>query len=158
VGYPELFLRGGGFPPYAGRDVSYFENHVAALPPWSRRPRSVHRIAFAHRLYEARPGVRAVGFKLMYNQARAESGLLPYLTVRRARVVHLVRANGLEALISYQVAKAAGSYHPSRGEAASTPTVRLDADGVRSRLEEREHETAWARSILDRYRLPRLDI
>jgi hypothetical protein len=158
VAYSELFLRGDGSASYAGRDVPYFESHVAALPPWSRRLRSVHRIAFAHRLYEARPGVRAVGFKLMYNQAHAEVGLLPYLAFRRAKVVHLVRANGLDALISYRVAKAAGSFHPSRGEDVAVPTVRLDADAVRGWLEDREHGMAWARSALGRYRLPRLDI
>jgi hypothetical protein len=159
VAYPELYLRGGGSASYAGRDVPYFESHVAALPPWSRRLRSVHRIAFARRLYEARPGgVQAVGFKLMYNQAHAEAGLLAYLAFRRAKVVHLVRANGLDALISYRVAKAAGSFHPSRGEDVAAPTVRLDADAVRGWLEDREYGMARARSALDRYRLPRLDI
>lgn len=159
VAYSEVFLRGGGKASYAGRDVPYFEDHLAAFSAWSRRLRAVHRVAYMQKLYGPRPGIRAIGFKLMYNQLRAERGLLPYLAIGRVKVVHLIRANALEALVSYQLAKAAGVFHPSRDDQpASEAVVSLDAEGLRYRLEERELVVARARSTIERHRLPRLEI
>jgi LPS sulfotransferase NodH len=159
VAYPELFLRGDGRASYAGQDMPYFEDHLAAFPAWSRRLRAVHRVTYLQRLYGPRPGVRAVGFKLMYNQLRAERGLLPCLAIGRVKVIHLIRANALEALVSYELAKAAGVFHPSRGDQpASEAAVSLDAEGLRYRLEEQELVVARTRATVERHRLPRLEI
>jgi len=161
VAYAELFhLERTTAPEYGASDVPYFEAHLASasVPPWTRRARLYHRAAFLRRVYAARPGVRAVGFKLMHDQAQAHPGLLELLSLRRARVVHLTRANLLEALISWQVARETGIYHPRRGEVPPRAAVSLDAERLHARLVQDELAVSHARGRLERLRLPRLEV
>lgn len=64
-------------------------------PGRSNRPAEVFK--YLDELYQ-RPGV--VGFKLMYSHLRRYPELLAYLLVHRVRVVHLMRKNPLDLLIS----------------------------------------------------------
>ena len=67
----------------------------------SVRPFSVFR--FLSALYG---GEGAIGFKLMYSQLRRYPEILAYLVRERIRVVHLVRRNHLDVLISSSAAVA----------------------------------------------------
>lgn len=155
VAHAELFhVERRTAPDYGARDLPYFE---AYLEP-RRHVRAVHQIAYLARLYAARPGVRAVGFKLTYVQAAANPTLLPLLSLRRVRTVHLVRANLLAAAISWKVARASGIYHVRQAEPAHGDPVLLDVELLRSELEERELAIARARRRLERLRLPRLEV
>jgi LPS sulfotransferase NodH len=156
--YPELFLPGGDVARYASTNVTPFDTVLAALPRWRRRGLLLHRIAYLRRLYADRPGAGAVGFKLMYAQAAAQKGLLHYFALRRVRVVHLIRANLLDAVVSYQVAKATGVFHPRRGEVVPSVSVSLDAERLRGRLEELDLSVSRARGWIERYRLPRVEV
>lgn len=62
------------------------------------RPFSVFRYLDA--FYDS-PG--SVGFKLMYSQLRSFPEILPYLMRRRIRIVHLVRRNHLDVLVSFAI-------------------------------------------------------
>jgi hypothetical protein len=75
----------------------------------------------------------AVGFKLFYQQARATPGarrVWRYLGAHpEVRVVHLVRRNLLESLLSLRVALATDEWARPRGApAAAPPPVRLRAE------------------------------
>lgn len=70
------------------------------------RPFSVFRYLDA--LYGA-PG--SVGFKLMYSQVRDYPEIVPYLMRKRIRVVHLVRRNHLDVLISFAIKREIGKAH-----------------------------------------------
>jgi LPS sulfotransferase NodH len=156
--YQELFLPGGGMPSYASMDLPLFETSLGSVSSRRRGPRLVRRIEYLRRLYADRPGIRAIGFKLMYAQASAHTGLLPYFALRRVRAVHLIRANMLDAVISYRIAEATGVFHPRAGDAVPRALVSLDAERLRRRLEDLELEISRARSWLERYRLPRVEI
>ena len=116
VAYGELLRRGADGPPdYGGDDVPYFQEYLAGRGGRTRME-SVERLVYLRAVFRDRPGVRAAGFKLMYGQVRESPGVLQYLALRRVRAVHLVRANLLDAVISYEVAKKTGVFHPHRGE------------------------------------------
>jgi LPS sulfotransferase NodH len=156
--YGELLRPGEeGWPGYGGDDIPYFSEYLAARRV---RPRAVpvRRLAYLRSVFRARPGLRAVGFKLMYGHLRQSPEVLPALALRRVRIVHLVRANLLGAVVSYDLAKSSGVFHPHRGEPIPTGTVVLDASRLRERLEHMEWAIARARSSLERFRLPRIDI
>lgn len=89
-----------------------------------RRPRAV--FTYLDHLY-ARPG--AVGFKLMYSQLREYPEILPYLVLRRLRIVHLVRQNHLDVVISEALAHATGTAHVTVDDGVPAPVV-VDLDPV----------------------------
>lgn len=155
VAHAELFhVERRTAPDYGARELPYFEAYLGRR----RHVRLVHQVAYLATLYAARPGARAVGFKLTYVQAAANPALLPLLSLRRVRAVHLVRANLLAAAISWKVARDSGIYHVRRAEPAHGDSVFLDVGGLRSELEERELAIARARRRLERLRLPRLEV
>lgn len=159
VAYTELFhheARTG--PKYGASDVPYYETYVTSVSPWTRRASFCHRAMLLRRVYSGQPEVLAVGLKLMYGQAQAHWGLLPLLSIRRARAVHLIRANLLEALVSWKVAQKTGIYHSRLGDTSSGATVLLDPKRLRMRLEAQELAVSRARALLVRYRFPRLEL
>jgi hypothetical protein len=137
--------------------MRYFETYLTCATPWTRRLRIPHQIAYLTRLYAGRRDARAVGFKLTYVQATANPALVPLLSLRRVRAVHLIRANLLAAAISWKVARESGIYHVRQRPARPGPVL-LDAKRVRSELEEQELAIVGARRRLERLRLPRLEI
>ncbi|MER3411621.1 MAG: hypothetical protein C4305_04410, partial [Thermoleophilia bacterium] len=110
--YAELFLADGrGRPAYGSQDLPFFSEYRWKREGWlgGGRPELVRLALFLRRLYRPRPGVAEAGFKLMYAQAERQRGLLFFLlALRRARAVHLRRANRLAALVSYEAARANG--------------------------------------------------
>jgi LPS sulfotransferase NodH len=158
VAYDELFYGAGEAPAYARSDLPNFESYVEHIPKAARRLRLLHRIAYLRAVYRLRPGVRAAGFKLQYVQARVNPGILPFFARRRVRAIHLVRANLLDAVISYDVARKTGVFHPQRGDAVPDAVISLDPAGLRERLELMESDIVRARSWIERFRLPRIEV
>ena len=157
VACAELFRDEGGVPDYGRDDIPYFRTYLESRPGGGR-PERLQRFAFLGLVYRDRPGVRAAGFKLMYGQVGRNPGLFQYFALRRVRAIHLVRANLLDAAISYEVAKATGIFHPRRGDVVPQVAVALDASALRTRLEDMEWAIARGRSRLERFRLPRIDV
>jgi LPS sulfotransferase NodH len=155
--YDELFLGGDGFQPRPA-DMPDFASFVEGIPRPARRLRPLHRASYLRALYRARPGIDAVGFKLVYGQARANPGLFPFFALRRVRAVHLIRANLLDAVVSYEAGRASGVFHRELGEPVPVASITLDAEGLRDRLGYMEWATSRARVWLERYRLPRLEV
>jgi len=73
------------------------------------------------------PGYSAVGFKLMANQARKFPAVVPYIEENGIRVVHILRENPFDILLSRLSMKARGYAHStSRTNDAVTVYVPLD--------------------------------
>jgi LPS sulfotransferase NodH len=155
--YGELFQPEADEPsPYGNRDVRTFKAHLSDRPA-SRAGLVRRRISYVNAVYGSRSGAAAVGFKLMYRQASINPGLLPYLALRRARVVHLIRANVLDSVVSHEAARARGVFHIHRGEPVKKVRVQLDAGDLVNRLGQHEHSIASARSSLSRLRFRQLE-
>jgi LPS sulfotransferase NodH len=151
--YAELFLPGDRTTPdYGSRDVERFESTLEPGRPSGGRLLAPRRIAYLRRLYAARPGIDAIGFKLMYEHPRAHPGLFPYLAARRVRVVHLVRANTLDQLLSWETASAGGVFRAHAGDGIAPVQVRLEAATVVQRLEMMQEAVTRAETTLARCR------
>lgn len=155
--YDELFYGAGGAPAHARNDLSNFVRY-RSRSVWAQRLAVLRRLAYLRVVYRHRPGVEAVGFKLMYVQARSNPGLLPLLAFRRARAIHLIRANLLDAAVSYDVARSSGVFHAPRGETIPSALVWLDTDRLFARLEGMALDILRARSWLEQFRFPRIEV
>jgi LPS sulfotransferase NodH len=154
--YAELFLPGDrSHPSYGSLDLPRFE---ATLQPRFRVSLVPARLAYLRRVLARRPGIDAVGFKVMYHHPEVHPGLMPYLALRRARAVHLIRENALEQVVSWETSIARGSFRAYAGDIVPRVAVRVEPDVVLNRLDELERDVAYARRTLARYRLPTLEV
>jgi LPS sulfotransferase NodH len=118
------------------------------------RPFSV--FSYLRDLY-AMPG--SVGFKLMYAQLRSYPEILVYFIRNRIRVVHLVRRNHLDVLISYAVKAKIGQAHLLSGQSVTDePKVELATGSLVRRLEWLRTKQNIARKLLNWCGLPHMEI
>lgn len=150
VAYDELLLAGGTGSGYWGRrDLEFFDAY------YSRRRRHDNRLARAYwsfryldGVFSSRPEAMAVGMKLMYDQLWKHPWLWLYLIRRRVRVVHLVRSNLLDVILSVETARARKQPHAWAHDAVDTPAVRLDPRHVVSTLKTLRFRVGFARWLL----------
>ena len=158
--YGELFLVGEGMrPPWGAREVERFWS-FRSRGPQTGRPRYRPRVTLAYlgHLFTSNPSARAIGFKLMYDQAARYPEVLLYCVRHQVRLVHLVRTNVLDVVISRELMRARGKPHATVGEDVAAARVILDPRSIRRRLRALELETAFFRRMLGSLRLPHLEI
>jgi LPS sulfotransferase NodH len=146
----------GGDQVSADYGATGYPRYTSWLDAHRRLPRSLARVSYLHGLFASHPDAKAVGVKLVYGHLGRD--LLAYCAARRVRIVHLVRHNVLDAVISYEVAKARGLFASRIGDVVPPVRVTLDAPTLRMRLEEHEFSITCARAAILRYRLPWLDV
>lgn len=118
------------------------------------RPFSV--FSYLNALYRS-PGI--VGFKLMYAQLGAYPEILAYMLRHRLRVVHLVRRNHLDVLLSYAVKARIGRAHLLVGQMAPADIgVELDTENLVEQLAWLQKKQTMARMLLRWCRLPYLEV
>ncbi len=155
--YGALFLPEGQGKQPVGAQMPYFYD----LMRQEGRSRILHPVLgwrFVSSVFRNTRGGTAVGFKLMYSQFKYVPWLLLYLTLRRVRVVHLVRSNKLDHVISTASARARGQFHQWDGEQVENPPVRLEPERVVDQIRWEETKVRRARRILALLRAPRLEI
>ncbi len=100
-----------------------------------------------------------VGFKLMYSQLRRYPEILPYLVKKRVRVVHLVRRNHLDVLISFAVKREIGKAHIlSPEDRPSEVRVELDTRSLMRDMRKLELKHAVGRLVLRLARLNHIEV
>ena len=127
----------------------YLESSPAGLRPWSV-------FAYLDQFYE-RSGT--VGFKLMYSQWRKYPELLLYFWRHHVQIVHLVRRNHLNVLLSRHIKNMTQQAHlvSAAGPPRFDP-VELDATTLVRRLRLQQWSIAAARQLLRLNRLPHLEL
>jgi LPS sulfotransferase NodH len=155
TGQGELFLRRPRSPEKRwDSDFAYSRYVESKAEHGSIRPRSVFRYLdtfFAQGEH--------VGFKLMYDQLRAYPEILVYLLRKRVRVVHLVRENHLDVLISFALKREIGRAHVL--EAKDRPretTVELPAASLVRKMRWLQFKHDAARRLLRASRLPHVEV
>ena len=154
--YNELFdLNAEGISIWEPRDIefanTYLKNHMRR--PWISR--DYWTVKYVRHVFR-QPHVQGAGFKYMYDQVRHSRAVLPYAAAARVRVVHLIRRNLLDVVISSALARATGFFHrPTDGRppipwAPAEPVeerLTLDPDEVVQQLTElarrRDHFRRW---------------
>jgi LPS sulfotransferase NodH len=157
VAYSELFMHGGEGTPKWSReqDLPYWQTYV--------RERGAGRIARPYALWQylgeafrERPGIDAVGFKLMYSQlTRISKPLMPALWLKRARIIHLIRRNALDVVLSKEAGAArGGKLHAREGHEVERVRVRLQTKDLLRRMTLHERAVEGARVRFKRVGLP----
>jgi LPS sulfotransferase NodH len=149
----ELFLRQPRTtPPLVGRaDYKRFVDYY-------RGPRALrfgHVVRFLNELYNRS---HAVGFKLMYGQLRSYPEVGAYLCVRRVRILHLIRDNLIDALVSEELARITGVSHVRKDGDLPVPTVHLRTSDLVRRLDRRRRATAIASKLVRLSMCPCLEV
>lgn len=109
-----------------------------------RRPWSV--FGYLDRLYY-RPG--AVGFKLMYSQLRNYPEILWYIVRRRLTVVHLVRSNHLDVILSRDLKNRTGTAHITDNEGEHQPDeIALNPGSIAKRVKRLDRKQGFFRGLL----------
>jgi hypothetical protein len=95
----------------------------------------------------------------MYAQLGHYPEILAYLIRHRVRVVHLVRRNHLDVMLSYAVKARLGRAHLLLGQSAPDDIrVELDTDNLIRRLEWLKKKQSIARKLLIWCRSPHLEV
>jgi hypothetical protein len=113
-----------------------------------------HLFSYLDYVYAPRRNLHAIGFKLMYSQIRPYPHVLAYLRWRNVRVLHLIRANLLDLVLSRKAnafRKRARAWSPEERELIRP---RLDTSTLISELTHLEWERRVARLIVRSLRLP----
>jgi LPS sulfotransferase NodH len=159
IAYSELFMHGGEGTPQWGQEQD--------LPYWQAYSRDKHRVAKPYWLwhylgeaFEERPDVDAVGFKLMYSQlTRISRPLMPMLWLKRVRIIHLIRRNALDVVLSKEAGAAReGRLHARDGEDVEAVRLSLDTDTLLRRMTLHERAIAGARVRFKRVGLPYTEV
>ncbi|HKK70266.1 MAG TPA: sulfotransferase [Candidatus Krumholzibacteria bacterium] len=125
--FGEIFL----LRPWEGwraEDLVPFSHHLR--DHGGRRPAVTAR--YLRRLRESPTPAKAVGFKLMYGQLARFPELLPLLLRHRFRLIHLVRDNHLDMVISRERDERLKITHTR--EKVEVPALHLDPVRLRQRL------------------------
>jgi LPS sulfotransferase NodH len=155
-GQGELFLPRPRSPDVRWDSGFAYPRYVESHEEVGRvRPFSVFR--YLDRFYRTSPG--AVGFKLMYSQVRSYPETLAYLVRRRIPVVHLVRRNHLDVLISFAVKREIGRAHIlTGGDRPANVRVELPTESLVRDLERLQRKHDVARKLLRGLRLTHLEV
>jgi LPS sulfotransferase NodH len=149
--YAEMFrVTDTTVPDYGADDVPRFEDTLGPVTSSTARNLAGRRYRYLRGLARAHPGSQAVGFKLMYDQARDHPGLLTLLALRRARFVHLVRRDILGGIASFDRAEQIGRWRFHEGDPVPRARVRVDPLDLLRRLDAREREIEGFRRRLRR--------
>jgi LPS sulfotransferase NodH len=153
-----LFLPTGTGPHPVGAQMPYFCEHLAERGGTSRLGRPLAEWRFLDHVFRSGGDAGSVGFKFMYSQFRLDPWVLAYVALKRIRVVHLIRRNKLDHVISKETAKARGRYHMRVGESFENPKVRLDPAEVLRQLDWEETKVRRAGRVLRALRVPLLEV
>lgn len=100
-----------------------------------------------------------VGFKLMYDQLGAYPEILGYLLRKRARVIHLVRRNHLDVVISFALKHEIGKAHVlDPDDRPSQMAVELPVSSLLRRIRWLQFKHDAARRLLKVCRIPHLEV
>jgi LPS sulfotransferase NodH len=157
VAYSELFMHGGeGTPKWgAEQDLPYWQTYIRDKS--GRRPARPYWLwRYLGEAFEEREGIDAIGFKLMYSQlTNIVKPLMPALWLKRVRIIHLIRRNALDVVLSKEAGAARqGVLHAREGEEVEAVRVRLSTDSLMRRLTLHERAIAGARVRFQKVGLP----
>jgi hypothetical protein len=104
VTFAELFHSDAWGNPVIGgaKEIRYWNSWDALHAPAAGRAERIRRYFqyLDEVVFCPRDGIEATGFKLMYNQAISAFAIPAYLKLRGVRLIHLVRRNYLDGILS----------------------------------------------------------
>jgi len=155
----EMFLlHASRHPPFGADGVERFEYYTERAGDGHRSARPYRTFAYLDTLFAAHSEASAVGFKMMYDQVFRHPEVLAYLVRRDVKVVHLVRRNLLDIVISREAMKARGLAHATSKEEVKDLQVTLDPLTLRGRLRLIDVQVAAYRRALEALRIDHVEV
>ena len=153
--YGELFLGRKRDPERSSWDLNLSYLRFIEAEPYSKiRPISV--FAYLNNLYRQSG---AVGFKLMYSQMRKYPEIAVYLFLHSIHVVHLIRRNYLDGLISEAIMQKTDQAHITSTQSVPKDIqIELDAKNLIDRLNQKHKTVMNIRAMLRWCGLPCLEV
>jgi LPS sulfotransferase NodH len=148
--YDELLLAGTSGSGYWGRtDFELFEPYfVRNRRRDSRAQRAIWSLRYLNQFYSRQVGAAAIGMKLMYDQLWKSPWVWLYMLRNRVHVVHLVRANLFDIVLSVETVKARNRPHAWKDHVVEDAAVRLDPEMLVPTLRTLEFRVRVARLLL----------
>lgn len=155
--YGELLLaERHGWPnwPPGAADRPFFWTYLNERGSRSRIDRHRQLFDYLDYLYEPRRDFRAIGFKLMYDEATPYPELIAYMKRRNVHVLHLIRTNLLDVALS-QIAMSTRRFpHAWSPDQREELAVQVDTRYMMKLLWVLRLQRLLARSSLRTLRLP----
>ena len=98
-----------------------------------------------------------IGFKIMYNQIKENPEFLIKILLDKYRIIHMVRKNHLDVLISQVVGQKYGVYHIKKSNTV-TRSVFIDTSSLIKTLDFHENKYQLVKAILNILPLPVLEV
>ena len=123
-------------------------------------------VKYLNRVYAQRDGLGAIGFRLLYRQLKRRWGsaipavtwFLPYAAARRVHIVHLIRQNKLELVISTKIGYARNLLHALPEDEVPKATIRVDVKELARLLDRELTKERNARRLLAPLPVPKLEL
>ncbi|WJW75306.1 sulfotransferase domain-containing protein [Thiohalobacter sp. IOR34] len=154
--YTELFLRKGEGTPDWGKykDQVYWQTYRRGLRGIERLIRPVGVFRYLDEVFAAHPEKRAIGLKLMYSQIVQWPETLWYIRRRRLRIIHLIRRNVLDIVLSSMAKKARKVAHAEQGGEFQRVKLHVDPKLLLQQLRRRERDQRLFGIVLGRLGVP----
>jgi len=154
--YGELFLKRKKRSGKESLGDSFNYPRFVETKPTGIPIRPFSTFSYLDKLYKA-PG--AVGFKLMYSHFGKDPEIMAYFLFHRVKIIHLVRRNLLDMLISQAIKRQLRRSHILEGQEKPDPIrVRLKSETLLHKLEVKEKKLARARRVIQWSGLPSLEV
>lgn len=154
--YGELFLSRKRKPNGTTWDDEFYYPRFIEVFPQNKLMRPLQVFQYLNRLYREKG---AVGFKLMYAHLAKFPELMLYLRLQKVHVIHLVRRNSLDVVISQAINRKVHKAHRLSGEGPTDPIqVDLKLENLVRRLDRKQKKALLVRNAIRRAGLPVLEI
>jgi hypothetical protein len=94
----------------------------------------------------------------MYSQLRRYPEIVAYMALRRVRIVHLLRLNLIDIVVSEELANITGTSHAQVGKPTGVPKVYLNPATLIDRISRRGRRPKQARSVMRVFGCPLLEV
>ena len=124
---------------------------MGAPSQWVKDPPTHHKWRKA-----GENSAKAVGFKLMYNQAISHPAIPRYLQNNNVHCIHLIRRNHLDGIVSHEAVANRGFAHA--GKKADAQATKIDAASIVMRIKRRAADVRAGQEFARFLRLPTIEI
>lgn len=159
IAFSELFLENTtkDKPTWAGeKDILLWQAYIKKGKTIFDRFRPFSCFRYLSYVYSYKENVNAIGFKLMYHQLWHSPEVLVYLLLKKIFVVHLIRRNILDVILSKEALLIRGSFHSF--DKVGQVQVKLNTSNLLKRLEWLDTKIKLAKKLFSCSGVPYVEV